>query len=99
MNIQANKNFRTTIGASITVIGFVATSVWFLAMGVRDIKDDINEVKVKIDIVEVKVDLIAERSWTYADQLTWVNMFAKQNRFSSIEVPSVQDTVKASKKN
>lgn len=87
MRIIPETKLQITIAVATAVIGATATVSWVCANGLRDIKEEISGLRQ--EVISVR-----NEAWTYTDQYRWVGALSKQNRFTSIEVPTVPDRPK-----
>lgn len=90
MRLVPTTPLQITISVAIAVIAATATVSWVCANGLRDIKQE---------LVDLRSDLTAQQRqmWTIQDQERWIYALDRANRFSSLEVPQLNE-VKPQKK-
>lgn len=87
MKLVPDTPLKTTIAVILGLIGTTGTVVWVFTNGVRDVKQEIADLRSEVALQRAE-------AWTYNDQARWVSVFAKENRFTSIEVPLVPERPK-----
>jgi hypothetical protein len=92
MKFVPDSPLKITIAVAVAVVGFTASVSWVCANGLRDIKQELSD---------LRSDLTAQQRqmWTIQDQERWIYALDRANRFSSLEVPQLNEVKTAKKPN